>query len=116
MKCYYAHGVNLYGTPQEKRDIVTLEKLGFEVYNPNRPEIQEKYKDLKMAMFEAIVKGQDIIAFRSYPDGSIPSGVHKEIRWALEAGMPVIELPNGLIRRGMSLEDTREYLHDCGER
>lgn len=45
-KVYYAHSLHLYNTPQEKRDIELLEKLGFEVLNPNQPEIQEKIQSL----------------------------------------------------------------------
>jgi hypothetical protein len=34
---YYAHCLHLYGTPQERRDVLTLEALGFKVVNPNDP-------------------------------------------------------------------------------
>jgi len=34
-KIYYAHPLNIYNTAQEKRNIATLESLGFEVVNPN---------------------------------------------------------------------------------
>jgi hypothetical protein len=40
-KVYYAHCMAIYGTPQEDRDIETLEDLGFEVVNPNQPAVRD---------------------------------------------------------------------------
>jgi len=120
-RVYYAHSLHLYGTEQEKRDILLLESLGFSVLNPNSPETQAKCLKEKesggtgMYMFRKIVQSCDLVAFRAYPDGSIPAGVHKEITDYAE-GLPVIELPNGLKRRGLSVEDTREWLHELGQR
>ena len=116
MKVYYAHTVGIYGTPQEQRDVETLEGFGFEVLNPSTPEYQQAYKDHGMDFFVKLAKGCDALAFRGLPDGRIPAGVHKEILAAIENGQPVIELPNAILGRGMSVELTREYLKDCGER
>jgi len=120
LKCYYAHCVAIYGTPQEERDMVTLRALGLDVKNPNQPEIQKAYLDLpqedRMQMFKNRVLECAVFAFRANPDGSIPSGVHKELKWAMEGNLLIIELPNGLLRRGLTYELTKEFLHDCGER
>jgi hypothetical protein len=116
LKCYYAHSLHLYNTKQEKRDIWLLEQLGYEVFNPNSPEHQRPYEDQGMEYFVKLVRFCDIIAFRAYPDGSIPAGAHKEIMSALEDNKPILEIPWGLKRRGLSVEDTREWLHELGER
>ena len=123
MKVYYAHCVAIYGSKQEKRDVEFLKELGLEVNNPNTPEHQKAYMRIKDAggdamteYFEHRVKENDILAFRANPDGSIPSGIHKEIKWAMEHEMGIIELPCGLLRRGLSYELTKEYLMDVGER
>jgi hypothetical protein len=57
-----------------------------------------------------------VLAFRALPDGTIPSGVAQEIKWAGEAGIPVIELPSAVNRRTLTLDQTREYLKEIGQR
>ena len=114
---YYAHPVSTYNTPQEKRDLETLEALGLRVVNPNTPENQEKYKTLGMPRFEEMAKACDVLAFRAFPDGSIGAGVAKEIEWARSGnGRPIIELPSCILRRTLSVEETREFMRDCGAR
>ena len=122
MTVYYAHCVSIYDTPQETRDVETLTRLGFEVYNPNNPEAVEHVEILRRAgadymdFFRVLVQGFDALAFRALPDGYIPAGVAKEIQWALDAGRPVIELPASILRRTLPLEQTREYLRAVGQR
>lgn len=123
LSVYYAHCVAIYGSKQEERDVETLEKLGFYVNNPNTPEHQAGYMAVKEAGGDAMteyfkhrVEENDVFAFRANPDGSIPSGVHKELKWAMDAGLLIIELPCGCLRRGLTYELTKEYLHDVGER
>lgn len=126
-KVYYAHFMGIYNTPQEKRDIETLEKLGFEVVNPNQPHIQIEVKRMLgmagvdyMMMFDEVffnrVRECDIFAFKALPDGRIPGGVAMELKVAQEEGKIIIELPSGMFSRSMGKEDTREYLRDIGER
>jgi len=115
---YYAHGKHLYDTPQEKRDVLLLESLGFEVLNPNTLEHQkacEQYWN-EMAYFHDLVRRCQALAFRGTPDGSIPAGVDSEIQVAQRYGKPIIELPCGLGIRGMDVEETREYFRDIGQR
>jgi len=117
-KVYYAHPQSLYYTPQEARDVALLKSMGFEVVNPS----DQKYVDQiagminsedKMQFFVDLVNTCDILAFRSFPDGSIPAGVAQEIKQATSA---VIELPSGVTRRTLSVEATREVLTELGQR
>jgi len=117
MKVYYAHCTSLYGTNQEERDISTLMKLRFEVYNPNNETASELYQNQGMASFRALVEACDCLAYRALPDGRIPAGIGKEIVWAIRKGMQVFELPHGFLDdRVMSVESTRSYLYECGAR
>lgn len=134
-KCYYAHSMALYDTEQEKRDVALLESLGFEVINPNSKAIQEVVEsiqkqgtlDLKtndeighliMEMFKEVVKQCQVVAFRSFVDFKIGAGVMTEILTAELASIPVIELPNLLLKeaRGVSVNLTRTYLQQLGQR
>lgn len=127
---YYAHFMGIYNTPQERRDIKTLEDLGFKVVNPNNKDISKEFFDLlakqdgsdkgyKKAfdyVFGHLVRKCDIFAFKALPDGRIPGGVFMELKEAQKQGKLIIELPSGTHSRGMGKEDTREYLRDIGER
>lgn len=121
MKVYYAHCMALYGTPQEQRDIELLEGLGYEVVNPSSPSVVADLAELpsgalRMAYFERFADECDLVAFRALPDLSITSGVAKELGWFQDRGKPILELPSGLRRRFMSLEATRDYLCEVGQR
>lgn len=124
MKIYYAHSMHLYNTEQEKRDITFLESLGFEIINPNTPEVQtglDTYRYLNgedniMDYFNSILDGVDGLAFRGHVDGKIPSGVGYEIKYILFTGKPIFEIPNLLKGRFLDIEDTREYLKQFGNR
>jgi len=127
---YYAHCQSIYGTPQEDRDVALLESLGFYVENPSNPRTQEYFKGLKkkseedpkfpksyyMRFFFELIEKCHALAFRALPDGLIPLGIYKEIEKAKTMGIPVFELPSSIIRRQMSLETTREYLAEVGQR
>ena len=131
MKCYYAHCMAIYGTPQEERDIKTLKALGFEVLNPNSPgyieeaaAIRQHHEELHtsdpghyvMNYFMELVSTCECLAFRALPDGKIPAGVAKEIAAARENDLPIMELPSALTLRAMSVEATREFLTEIGQR
>ena len=111
MIIYYAHPISIYDTPQEQRDVATLEGLG-EVRNPNSKEDQEGYQKKGMDHFAGVVKSCDALAFRAFPDGSIPAGVAKEIGYFDGRG-PVFELPTATHERTLSVEATRQRLR-CG--
>lgn len=116
MKIYYAHAVNLYGTPQEKRDIELLESLGFEVENPNQKRHAKAYAKRGMNYFHLVISKCDALAFRALPDNTIPAGIVKEIWIAQSYNYPVIELPSSILRRGLTIDQTREYLTEIGDR
>ena len=124
-KVYYAHSMHLYNTVQEERDTDTLFDMGFEVLNPSQEEYQrgfEKHnqenpnREDYMDYFKYRVLECDVLAFRAHVDGTIPSGVGYEIKVAQEYGKVIIELPNFISKRFLSLEDTRSYLQYLGNR
>lgn len=128
MKVYYAHFMGIYNTPQEARDIATLESLGLEVINPNTAEIQWEVDDFKKGkfrddytmLFDVIfftrIRDCEVFAFRALPDGRIPGGVAKELKEAQDNNKIIIELPCSTISISMDGEETREYLRDMGQR
>jgi hypothetical protein len=127
MIVYYAHCKSIYDTPQEQRDVALLESLGFDVVNPNDPEWRVQYVGAWVAQglsgaeimdkfVEYITASCHAVAFRALPDGRIPAGVYKEVMGARAEGMPILELPRALLTRGLGLEETREYLHEVGQR
>lgn len=140
---YYAHCLAIYDTPQEARDIELLRSMGFAVINPNNPAIARQCADRRAAIdawnerihdhrgagakmdpsesvmntiFKPLVDGCVALAFRATPSGEIPAGVAREIAWASDARKPVIELPSRLTGRVMSIDRTREYLREIGQR
>lgn len=123
-KIYYAHSMHLYNTNQEKRDVATLEKLGFEVLNPNQEEYQKGYLEYRdkhggenaMDYFGLLIDKCEALAFRAHVDGKIPSGVGFEVNYAVETFVPVFELPTLIKSRNLDVEDTRLYLQLNGQR
>lgn len=117
MIIYYAHQLSLYDTVQECRDVQTLEQLGFEVLNPNTPETQAKCKgNYFEEVFKPMVLSCDALAFRSNVDLKIGAGAYKEVLYAIDAGIPVIELPSAILERGLTVEQTRGRLREMGQR
>jgi hypothetical protein len=123
LKCYYAHTMTSYGSTIEQIDIKLLEKLGFEVVNPNQPRFQEecaayskKYGwDKVMDYFKKVISEEcDMVAFRSLPNGQILSGVAAEVQHAIEKGLPIIELPCSVEKRCMDYPETKRYLIELG--
>ena len=117
--------MGIYDTPEEKRNIETLEALGLEVFNPNTPKVQKEVEDIKgtvpyMKMFDVVFFKQlricEVFAFKALPDGRIPGGVAMELAEAKKCNKIIIELPSGIHSRSMDKDETREYLHDIGQR
>lgn len=121
-KIYYAHSMHIYNTPQEERDVTLLKDLGFEILNPNTEQVQKDFNKMRdtvpdnMNFFENLVEQCDAVAFRPLMDGSIPAGVGREIQRAHDIGLPIIELPNLLSTRFLSVADTRMCLSLNGQR
>lgn len=116
MKAYYARPINLYNSKQDERDIKLIESLGFELVNPNKEALQERYKKEGMEVFLQALSDCNVICFRSFPDLKISAGVKKEIDKGIELGLFVIELPTVTESRILSVEETREYLTYLGYR
>lgn len=121
-RVYYAHCIALYDTQQEKRDVETLEQLGWKVVNPNNEstdtlvKLSKRYGKEYMQIFFNMIDGCDLLAFRALPDGYITSGVYAEVLHARAMGLPVLELPSGVARRGLSQAQTTEYITEVGKR
>lgn len=115
---YYARPISIDGTPQFDRDIKLIEMIGF-VPTPSpedKIEILKQYKIVGMEAFRESVETSDILIFRAFPDGSIGTGVYKEIKWALDKNIPIIEIPRQIERRKLSVDDTRSMLEELGNR
>lgn len=113
LTAYFARPISNYDTLQDKRDIETINALGFKLINPNKEEIQEQYAAEGMQAYIKLVDKSDLVIFRSFVDGKISAGVYKEI---IATGKPVLELPTITSKRVLSVEDTREYLKLLGKR
>jgi hypothetical protein len=120
---YYAHFMGIYDTPQEARDIKTLEDIGLQVLNPNNKAISKEFEDMDgpyegrfSKVFLDRVRQCEVFAFKALPDGRIPGGVAMELSVAQSHNKLIIELPSGTHARKMGRDDTREYLHDIGQR
>jgi hypothetical protein len=116
MKIYYAHPMVIYNSLQEERDLDLIKRLfpDAEIFNPNNPTTQEECKG-EMEYFYNIVRTCDLIVFRGLPNMKIPAGVWGEIQCGIENTIPSIELPC-LTERKMSVEDTRQFMRDIGNR
>jgi hypothetical protein len=118
--------MGIYNTPQEERDIKTLQSLGLEVINPNTKEISEKFNNLLKSqmpydrafdiVFKELVRQCEVFAFKALPDSKISSGVALELDEAKRYNKIIIELPSSINQRTLSIEATKEYLRDIGER
>lgn len=108
-KIYYAHPMVLYNSVIETNDVKMLEELGFEVVNPNSPGVEEAYLEKRaFGFFFDMVKTCDALAFRGILD-KITTGVGKEITYAQEHKMPIIELPYITEERFLSAGTTNTY-------
>ena len=115
-KAFYAHCVSIYDTKQEERDLELLNKLGYEVFNPNKPEYSKMYKELGMMASVKFINDCDVLAFSALPGGHIPAGVYKEIMIASDKSIPIFEIPMFSLRKIMTVNDTRAYIKEVGKR
>ena len=119
-KVYFARCIEQYGKEEDSEDIINFMKLGFGIIDPKEFFDKETYDDIGMQHFYNHIKKADVFAFRSLPTGNITAGVSKEIHYAHNINIPVLELnQNNMQRRRMrtlSVEETREYLKQKGVR
>lgn len=121
---YYSHGMHIFNTPQEKRDIEIIQAMGYSVMNPNNKYTASQFNEALQTMdysdafdyvFGAMIKASELLIFRSHPDGSIPFTVGKEIEFANNIERVVLELPSGISRRKLDSGETEEYLREIGQ-
>lgn len=115
-KVYYARPINIYGTKEDERNLNLIKSLGFEIHDPYKPELQQEYKTEGMSVFFKEIKKCDILIFKSLYNGKITAGVYKEIKFALDNNIKVIEIPSINNDRVLSVEDTRLFLKNIGYR
>lgn len=113
-RAYFARPINIYGSNQEKRDIELISSMGFSVAEITDSATQEKYKTRGMQVFLDMIKEREALFFRALPDCSIPAGVLLEVKQAISLDIPVLEIPSAITRRGLSVDETREYLRQVG--
>ncbi len=117
-KAYYARPISVDDTPQMERDLNLIWDLGYEP-SPTAAEkvaIMEAYKIIGMDAFRPAVLECDLVVFRAFPDGSIGAGVAKELAWAIEKKIPVVEFPRQIDRRTLTVDQTRNMLAELGQR
>lgn len=116
-QAYFARPMSQYDNLQDERDVHLIEvQLGYKVVLITGKAVQKGAAKHGMSFFKPLVEKADILFFRSFADGSIGAGVHQEIMWAQDAGIPVLELPTGLYRRQLNSTGTREMLALLGQR
>ncbi|NOS67782.1 MAG: hypothetical protein HOO67_05475 [Candidatus Peribacteraceae bacterium] len=126
MKIYFAHPVTSYGTPIEQRVLDELRLIKFQVVNPNTPEHQENYQRLPREQafeyFLTLARTCDACVFIPFEDGTIGSGVFKELETFFERGLKVYEFYSKvwpfvqrdleqLRDRALTIEETREKIN-----
>lgn len=121
VRVYYARSVLLRGTEQERADIASLEKAGFEVVNAEREEVDcdDWDKDAGFVYFNktsnvAANKRPAVLVYRPYDDGSIPNGIATLIKAVRFHGFLIMELPTASNRPTMRWQETVEYLSAAG--
>lgn len=109
-KAYYAHSQWTYNTPVEDKDIRMIESLGYKVFNPNDPELEEAWERDGMKVFDnlMLINNFDVCFIRPQSDGSISAGVGYEAMKFFELRKPVLEIPAPILPRIMTAEATRE--------
>jgi L-asparaginase/Glu-tRNA(Gln) amidotransferase subunit D len=118
MTAYYARPISIDDTPQAARDMALILAMGFEPYpiGEEKAAVLEEYRKIGMDAFRPYVESSVALIFRAFPDGSIGAGVAKEIAWALEKGIPVVEFPRQIERRTLDVNGTRAMLAELGQR
>ena len=96
MRCYLAHPVTDYGGSDRQLAAVTaINRIGWEVENPDHSMHQEAYRQHGMQHFLDVVEDCDALAFLRFPDGYVGAGVAKEIECALRRGLDVFDVSEG---------------------
>lgn len=145
MNIYYAHPMSWYDTDREKDDIAAIAEFGpgITVINPNTAPFHGAVTQAKadgrtgqqiMDIFLKAVIDADALAYRTFDDGYLSSGVAHEVFVAYLYGRPIYQIidaykqgskRNGLVPklfeqqtlraafgpRVMNITDTRDRIH-----
>ena len=105
-RIYFAHPVWTYDTEVEAAIVRDLERLGYEVVNPNSSEHQAAYAEHGMAHFTVLAASCEALAYLSETDENwgidypgnhdVGAGVAREILEMLVLGKPVYILSRGV--------------------
>lgn len=115
---YYSHPKIMRGSAQEKEDTLFLQILGFTVESPYDPKYSDAWESEGIEFGRTLVEIYDAVAYRLTSDNRISAGVAKELKWAIELGKPIIEMPKAeiveyskkdIIERSMTIDETVEY-------
>lgn len=113
-KAYFARSISVFGTKQDSIDQLNIMTMGFEIIDIESPKVQEGYDHVGMMYFKPLVEECDVFFFRAQLNNRIGAGVYREIEWAQAKGKPIFELPQPIIPRVATPEETREYLRIAG--
>lgn len=107
---YYAHSQWTYDTLVEAKDIRMIENLGYKVFNPNDPDLEEFWELKGMDLFDELMDRYnfDVCFIRPQSDGTISAGVGYEAMKFFELRKPVLEIPAPILPRTLTPEATRE--------
>lgn len=109
---YYAHPMSWYNTRGEREDISALTEPSTLVINPNSQLFQKEVDRLKanneghhvMEVFtDYIIDKADIVAFRSFADGHVGSGVALEVFTAFIHGKEIWQVSDDGVDKNPSL-------------
>lgn len=125
MKAYYGRCMSIYGTAREIKDIKLIQGLGYEVIPfPPQEELNIKKalgENVMETVFKPLVQSADVMFFRAVRMGNeqftkVTAGVAAETQWAYDKKIPILELPSDIKSRTISIEATRAYLREVGQR
>ncbi|MBI2023691.1 hypothetical protein HYT01_03990 [Candidatus Giovannonibacteria bacterium] len=93
-RLYFAHAVNLYGTPLETHIQILLRHRfqgEYDIENPNQPNHQKGYTEQGGMdyFFNEVLPQMDACVAMPFFDGMWGKGVAGEAKWFLERGKPV---------------------------
>lgn len=132
---YYAHPMSWYDTAEEDHDRSYITGLGFDLYDPNSDRVKQNLdfwlkghrRAQIMDFFAGIVQWDvDLVFYRPFRDGTVGSGVAREVLEAFVHQKPVYELDfvnsaepgayaksrSTIPNRILSLGETRQRIYD----
>lgn len=101
------------GTGMNSKEVSSVIMLMFKAFLGQRKKLNG-VADFESAFPDLAGIGPvDAVAFRGLPGCAVPAGVWGEIQ---EAALPTIELPTFALRKVLTVDETRAYLSEIGQR